>query len=77
MGQSNQLYCRFIRLLPNPEDLNELYLVIAKDKPMNFETIKDFERRYIGKDIIITITNLVRDQKKKTKRKPEGNERHV
>ena len=66
MGQSNQIYARWIRILPSPDSENELFVVLVKDKPMSIETMKDFDERFKGEDVIITITKLIR---KKGKRK--------
>lgn len=67
MGQANQIYAKWKRLLPSPDNPNELYLVIEKDKPMSIETIKSFEERYQEEDVILTITKLVRKKKKRKK----------
>jgi len=64
MGQKNQIYCKWLRFLPSPDNPREFYLVIEKDKPLSKQTIQDFEERFQGKDVIITITKLVRKKEK-------------
>lgn len=68
MGQSNQVYARWKRILPNPTNPKELYLVLEKDKPMSEETMKSFEERFKETDVIVTVTKLIRG-KKRGKRK--------
>jgi len=65
MGQANQIYAKWLRLLPSPDNPNELYLVIVKDKAMSEETIKAFEGRFKDKDVIITVTKLIRGKRKR------------
>ena len=65
IGQKNQLYGKWIRLVPNPDNPKELYLVIEKDKPMERKYIRQFENMFKGKDVIITITELIRGKTKK------------
>lgn len=65
MGQSNQIYAKWIRILPSPDNPNELYIVLEKDKPMSGETMRTFDSRFIGEDVIITVTKLIRGKKKK------------
>ncbi len=69
LGQKNQIYAKWIRILPSPDDPNEFYLVIVKDKPMSKETMKDFDIRFSGEDIILTITKLIRKKKQRNKTK--------
>lgn len=71
MGQANQIYSKWKRLLLNPSNPKELYLVLEKDKPMSIETIKSFEERFRDCDIIITITKLIRKKHTKTKQMKE------
>lgn len=63
MGQANQIYARWKRILFSPDNPNEIYIVLEKDKPMTAETAKALDERYSEKDIIITITNLIRGKK--------------
>lgn len=63
MGQANQIYCRWKRLLPSTDKGNELYLVIDKDKPMSLDTIKEFDERFKDEDVIITVTKLIRGKR--------------
>ncbi len=72
IGRKNQLYGKWIRLMPNPDDPNELYLIIEKDKPMEKKYIRQFENLFQGKDVIITITELIRDKKKEAKKEEEA-----
>jgi len=72
IGKKNQLYGKWIRLIPNPDNPNELYLVIEKDKPMERKYIRQFENMFKGKDVIITITELIREKKKKEKELKES-----
>lgn len=60
MGKINQLYGKWVRLLLNPDNPNELYLVIEKDVPMDKKYIRQFENMFQGKDIILTIGVLIR-----------------
>lgn len=60
LGQANQIYCKWIRILPSPDNPNEMYIVIMKDKPMSVETAKSFDERYKAKDVILTVTILIR-----------------
>ena len=60
IGRKNQLYGKWKRLLPNPDNDKEIYLVIEKDKPMELKYIRQFENMFKGKDIILSITTLVR-----------------
>ena len=71
IGKKNQLYGKWIRLIPNPDNPNELYLVIEKDKPMERKYIRQFENMFKGKDVIITITELIRGMKKEKKEEVE------
>ncbi len=71
MGKKNQLYGKWIRLIPNPDNPNELYLVIEKDKPMERKYIRQFENMFKGKDVIITITELIRGMNKKKEEESE------
>lgn len=72
MAQANQIYAKWKRLLPSPDNPNELYLVLEKDKPMSIETVKSFEERFIEKDVILTVTKLVRGKKKRRKKLGQG-----
>ena len=65
MGKKNQIYCKWKRLLINPDNPNELYIVIEKDEPMEKKYIREFENKYQGKDVIITVTKLIREKRKK------------
>lgn len=65
MGQANQIYAKWIRILPSPDNPNEMYIVILKDKPMSIETAKSFDERFEGEDVIITVTKLIRKKKKR------------
>lgn len=60
MGQKNQLYAKWKRILFNPENLNEIWLVLEKDKPMSINSALDFDERYKDKDVILTISLLIR-----------------
>lgn len=62
MGKRNQLYGRWLRLLPSPDNPCELYLIIRKDSPMETKYIRQFENMFQGKDVILTIGELVRNQ---------------
>ena len=64
MGKRNQLYCRWIRILPNPDNDKEIYLVLAKDTPMEKKYIRQFENMFQGKDVILTIVELIRSKNK-------------
>ena len=64
MGQANQIYAKWLRILPNPDNPNEMYIVILKDKPMTPETAKSFDERYRNEDVIITVTKLIRKKGK-------------
>jgi len=68
IGQANQLYCKWKRILFNPDDPNELYIVVAKDKPMTRETALEFDERFKEMDVIITVTKLIRGKKKNDER---------
>jgi len=72
MGKKNQLYGKWVRLIPNPDNPNELYLVIEKDKPMERKYIRQFENMFKGKDVIISITELIREKNKKKKKEEMG-----
>jgi hypothetical protein len=60
MGKRNQLYGKWVRILPNPDNPNEVYLVIEKDKPMEAKHFKGFDDMFMGKDVILTIGVLIR-----------------
>jgi len=60
MGQRNQLYAKWKRILPNPENPKELYLVLEKDRPMERKYFRQFDDTFAGKDVIVTIVELVR-----------------
>jgi len=64
IGRRDQIYGRWVRLLLNPNDANEIYLVLSKDKPMEKKHIQQFEDAYQGRDVIISITPLVRGKNK-------------
>jgi hypothetical protein len=63
MGKRNQIYCKWVRILKNPEDDNEIYLVLRKDKPMELKYIRQFENMFQGTDVLITIVKLIRNKK--------------
>jgi len=63
MGKRNQIYGRWKRLLPNPEDPKEIYLVLEKDEPMQLKYIRQFENMFQGKDVIISVVTLIRNKK--------------
>ncbi len=65
IGKSNQIYCKWKRLLVNPDNPKELYIVIEKDQEMQKKYIREFENKFKDKDVIITITKLIRNKKKK------------
>jgi hypothetical protein len=64
MGRKDQIYGKWKRLLLSPDDPNEVYLVLSKDKPMERKHIQQFEDAYQGRDVIISITPLVRGKNK-------------
>ena len=66
MGKRNQLYGKWKRLLPNPDDEKEIYLVLEKDEPMDLKYIRQFENMFQGKDVIITIGELIRHKHEDT-----------
>ncbi|RLG18195.1 hypothetical protein DRN75_02330 [Nanoarchaeota archaeon] len=73
LGQKNQIYGKLKRILINPENPNELYLVLEKDRPMERKYIRQFEDMFAGKDVIVTLTELIRKEellKKKAKSSP-------
>ncbi len=65
IGKKNQIYAKWKRLLVNPDNPKELYIVIEKDQEMQKKYIREFENKFKNKDVIITITKLIRDKKKK------------
>jgi len=69
VGQSNQIYAKWKRILPSPDNPNELFIVLEKDKPMSKETIKAFDKRFEEVDVIVTVTKLIRGKRKRGKRK--------
>jgi len=60
MGKKNQLYFKWIRILPNPDNPKEYYLVFQKDREMDRKYIRQFDNMFSGKDVILTIGVLVR-----------------
>jgi len=60
IGRKDQLYGKWKRILQNPDDPNEIYLVLEKDAPMEKKYIRDFENRFQGQDVILSITKLIR-----------------
>jgi hypothetical protein len=60
MGRKDQLYGKWKRILLNPDNPNEIYLVLEKDAPMEKKYIRDFENRFQGQDVILSITKLIR-----------------
>lgn len=66
MGRKDQLYGKWKRILLNPDDPNEIYLVLEKDAPMEKKYIRDFENRYQGQDVILSITKLIRHKNQET-----------
>mgnify|MGYP007042372132 CR=1 FL=1 len=65
LGQANQIYAKWKRILFSPENSNEIYLILEKDNPMTLETAKALDERYKDKDVILTITLLIRNKVKK------------
>jgi len=63
VGQKNQIYCKWKRILFNPDNPNELFIVVEKDKPMSQETALSFDERFKGKD-----AKLIRKKKKEVAR---------
>jgi len=64
LGRRDQIYGRWKRLLLNPDNPKEIYIVLEKDKPMERKYIRQFENEFQGKDVIITVTKLIRNLKK-------------
>jgi hypothetical protein len=72
MGKKNQLYAKYVRLMQSAEKPNEIYLVLEKDEPMEKKYMRQFDNMFMGKDVIITITPLIREKNKhKTGQKEE------
>lgn len=65
IGRKDQIYGKWKRLLLSPDNPNEIYLVLEKDKPMEKRHIQQFEDEYQGKDVIISLTVLRRSKVKK------------
>jgi len=65
MGKKNQLYFKWIRILPNPDNPKEYYLVFQKDKEMDRKYIRQFDNMFAGKDVLVTLTLLIRGKNKK------------
>lgn len=64
MPMSNQIYGKLKRILPNPDNEYELYVVIEKDSPPQISIIQAIEKEYKDKDIIISIIELKRKKRK-------------
>jgi len=69
MPMDNQIYAKWIRVLPSPDNANEIFLILEKDKPMSKRTMEFLEEQFRGKDCIITIDKLIREKKKKGRKK--------
>jgi len=65
MPMENQVYAKWIRVLPSPDNPNEIYLILEKDSPMSKRTMEFLEEQFKGKDVIITIDKLIRERKKR------------
>ncbi|MEM2271924.1 MAG: hypothetical protein QXP56_04570 [Archaeoglobaceae archaeon] len=63
MGKKNQIYAQYVKIMLSAEDPNEIYLVLKKDEPMDKKYIRQFDNMFAGKDVIITITPLIRGKK--------------
>jgi len=72
LGKRNQIYARYIRIMQSADDPNEIYLVLAKDSPMDRKYIRQFDNMFSGKDVILSITILVREKNKKMRKSEEG-----
>jgi hypothetical protein len=58
--------------MQSAEKPNEIYLVLEKDEPMEKKYMRQFDNMFVGKDVIITITPLIREKNKhKTERQEE------
>lgn len=71
MGKRNQIYGQYIRIMTSAEDPNEIYLVLRKDTPMEKKYIRQFDNMFAGKDVLITIIQLIRKKKEKEKQEEE------
>jgi len=74
MGKKNQIYGRWKRLLPNPDNPNEIYLVLEKDVPMDIKYIRQFEDMFMNKDVILTIGVLIRNKNGSTEEEKPSEE---
>jgi hypothetical protein len=62
MGKKNQIYAKYERLSISQEDPNELNLVLKKDIQMEKKHVREFDNMFAGKDVIITISVLIRNK---------------
>jgi len=60
MPMSNQIYGKLKRILPNPDNECEFYIVVEKDAPIQKTVVQEIERQFKDRDIIMTIIELKR-----------------
>lgn len=71
MGKRNQIYARYVRIMASADNPNEIYLVLEKDAPMDKKYIRQFDNMFAGKDIILTIGELIRNKNPKEEEQAE------
>lgn len=67
--KSRQIFGQLVRILLSGD--GEIYVVLTKDKITEsmIDFLKDLEKRYKGKDVIVTFHSLQRNRKKEEWRK--------
>lgn len=75
IGKRNQIYAQYVRILKNPENEKEIYIVLSKDQEMETKYVKQFDKMFGGMDVILTITKLER-KKKEAEQKEVSEEDH-
>jgi len=54
----NQIYGKLKRILKSPTELNEVFIVLEKEKPIADFLIRILEENFKDQDVIITITKM-------------------